>query len=329
VSSVGNREAPEPGENVRGETGCGCGSGDDKEVLDVVIIGGGPAGIACAIQLQRMGAAPLLIEKSRLGGLLRYANFVENYPGFPAGISGVKLAERMDAQLRASGVTHIKADVGQVWKNGENFLLRADESEILCKKLIVASGSRPTRVEFEVLGNPLITYDLFDLLDGDATEIAIIGGGDVAFDHAVRLAECGKKVTILSRGEPRANCPLLNATRKLGIRVITGAGIKSISGNGRGAVVVHERGKTDADAVLVACGREPRLLKFQDGLIATDDNGRSAAAVSGLYIIGDARGAWRHAGIAVGDGLSCAMDIFKELRRERDAHAVCEEVNEL
>jgi thioredoxin reductase (NADPH) len=99
-----------------------------KTIREIIIIGGGPAGITAAIQLQRYGCEPLLLEKRELGGLLWNANLVENYPGFPNGVRGEKLIGLMQKQAERLGVQVKREEVLKVKMKGWEFLVETENA---------------------------------------------------------------------------------------------------------------------------------------------------------------------------------------------------------
>ncbi|TET79038.1 MAG: NAD(P)/FAD-dependent oxidoreductase, partial [Candidatus Cloacimonadota bacterium] len=113
---------------------------------EIVIIGAGPAGISCAIQLKRFGLEPVLFEKDVAGGLLINANLVENYPGFPSGITGNELAELFRRQLTRFSITLRRIEVTELDYNERNFIIKTDNNKFEPDIVIVASGTMPEKL---------------------------------------------------------------------------------------------------------------------------------------------------------------------------------------
>ena len=109
---------------------------------DIIVIGAGPAGIATAIQLRRHGLEPLIIEKSHIGGLLRNANLVENYPGFPDGISGPNLVSLFQTQLENNSV-EVRLDKVENLEYDDRFLMTTSTGLLVSRIVVVASGTKP------------------------------------------------------------------------------------------------------------------------------------------------------------------------------------------
>lgn len=289
---------------------------------DVVIIGAGPAGITAAIQLKRSAIDPLLLEKERAGGLLLNANRVENYPGFPDGISGVDLVGLMVWHMNRFGVSPVNTEVKSLRRDGQVFRLETDE-EILCARYVVlASGTEGIVPDDLPLDDALfgrrIFRELKDISPQPGHRVAIIGGGDCAFDYALNLAERDCRVSILHRGDHPRALPLLLERERMEPRIeyLPGVGLKGME-EGTNGLVIHLIGASiehvEVEYLLLAVGRKPRLGFVSPGIASDIETGK---AIEGLYLVGDVRrGYMRQVGIAVGDGLIAAMDIGSRLNR--------------
>ncbi len=117
---------------------------------EVVIIGAGPAGMTAAIQLKRYGIPFVLLEKERVGGLLWNANLVENYPGFPAGVSGPKLINLIEKQMKRIGVEVTFDTVTNLSLEDDRFLVETPRTSYLPKYVVVASGTRPNPIPLTI-----------------------------------------------------------------------------------------------------------------------------------------------------------------------------------
>ncbi|UCE72964.1 MAG: FAD-dependent oxidoreductase, partial [Methanomassiliicoccales archaeon] len=126
----------------------------------VAVIGAGPAGVAAGIYLKRAGFEPLVFEKEDIGGLLLNANFVENYPGFPEGISGEDLVGLFRKQLSLFGIEVKKKEVKKISKEKGLFKLITDDDEIISQAVIMATGTTPKSIDIQGQ-TPLIGRKLF------------------------------------------------------------------------------------------------------------------------------------------------------------------------
>jgi len=291
----------------------------------VVIIGAGPAGVSCAVQLKRYGLAPFLIERDEVGGLLLNANMVENYPGFPEGISGVNLAKLFGEQLEKYSIVPHILEVLNVDFNDKNFILETDKGEIAARTLVVASGTVPKKLNIvnpDIMGG--IFYDVKGLRSVKDKDICIIGAGDVAFDYALSLSFFNR-VTVLCRKEEISCIPCLleKVKARNNIQVLTGCEVKEINEEG-GKLVLYCSSENDViirtDVVVIAIGRGPNIGFLSQKLIEVYDTGEEE---KNLYFVGDvSRGILRQVGVAVGDGLRVAMEIFQGKAEERIGETV-------
>ena len=275
--------------------------------------------MASAMYLHRAGFAPLLLERGERGGLLRNANLVENYPGFPGGIKGVDLVERFSKQLDALDIRVTKAEVKLVSKSGGVFRIKSDIGEFSSRAVIVASGTRPRKSLLRGSDGLLGSKVFNELVDMPLEKVAgkhvvVIGGGDAAFDYALNLQGRGCDVTIISRSEPKCLSLLRARAEAGGIEVALRVVPKQVTVVPRGVSLQCTRGKDrlkfSADYILLACGREPNDEMLSPALRRQVDKATAIPEtnVPGLYLAGDlVRGRHRQTGIAVGDGIRAAM----------------------
>jgi len=300
-----------------------------REKVTVAIVGAGPAGCAAAIFLKRAGLEPILFEERLEGGLLREANLVENYPGFPEGIAGKELAELMALQVARLHVRLEKKRIVEVSSEGESFTIRAEDAEYQSRAVVIANGTTPKRLELpgvsELEGRRLF-YGLasLDTERISGKRVVVLGGGDAAFDYSLNLQARGNSVTILMRSTPTALGLLRERAACRGIEVHEMCAMDSVSESEEGVGVRVECSggrRFDCDLVVVAHGREPRLDALSEDLgrlVGDSDGYIPETPVKGLYMAGDAvRGECRQTAIAVGDGVLAAMRIMRFLEEER------------
>ncbi len=291
-----------------------------------IIIGCGPAGMACAIQLRRYGMSPLVLEQRRPGGLLLNANFVENYPGFPYGIPGPKLVYRMWRQARHWGVHVVREQVQRVeWDQGRGFVVISDRATRSSEYLVVASGtvaqSLPERIQPKVRHR--VYTEVWPLLKKRRQRVVIVGAGDAAFDYALNLTKGGNFVTILQRKESVKCLSLLleRAQQDPLISRWVGFTVREVRDGRPDAPLVVEMEGPDgkpttlaAEYVLFAIGRVLNLGFLGESVL---EQQATLVAQGRLYLIGDvANGRLRQTAIAVGDGLRAAMQLYARMLYE-------------
>lgn len=305
---------------------------------DVIIIGAGPAGIATAIQLKRYAIDTVLLEKEEIGGLLRNANLVENYPGFPEGISGLNLVELFKKQLEHTGVTVGFEMVLELEYKDEMFFTKTNERTIRSNIAVIATGTKPKKissspVDRKVLRFPeyyietfsdeiknRIFYEVYPIHGIKNKKIAIIGAGDAAFDYALNLSQ-KNEVIILNRNK-RAKCiPVLKekCMKSDNISYLCDVSVREISNDGDKFLLSYTCGDSrdkiqiETDYVIAAIGREPcfdflgsELKKNFENLINADR----------LYMVGDIKNEmYRQTAICAGDGIKAAMKIYNKIGR--------------
>lgn len=284
---------------------------------DVVIIGAGPAGIAAAIQLQRLGVTPLVIERGPFGGLLNNANLVENYPGFPQGISGPELVALFHEQFKRFDIPTRRACVEEVIFTKECFILRTSDGEIPAERVVAASGTAPRRFNDGVCDTAAqVHYEVFPLLGLEDAQVVIVGAGDAAFDYALNLAR-HNQVTVLNRGVRVKALGLLveRAARHPRITYTPACDVRKISTQGTGFLVTGEAPdgafELHADRVIGALGRRPAVEFISESVSSQEE---ALAAAGKWHLIGDVHnGLFRQTAIAVGEGIRAAMAIHQSM----------------
>ncbi len=290
-----------------------------KKNTPVIIVGAGPAGIACAIQLRRYGIDFEILERNIIGGLLNSANLVENYPGFAEGIRGSELIRSFRRHLQKWNIFPAGAEIIKVTYNQGKFKAFTNDMVYESLFLVIASGTKPKTLAIPIpySAKAHIFYEISAMNRMRSKRIVIIGSGDAAFDYAINLAK-KNKVCILMRGE-NANCLHLlyeRATSNSMISIVKKTTINSIKLYKNKLLLKCSNGETiGADFLLVAIGREPQL-DFITRKLANNISGLVKAKK--LYIIGDVRNKkCRQAAIAVGDGIRAGMEIFFEIDKMR------------
>jgi len=286
----------------------------------VAIIGAGPAGIACAVQLKRYGIDAIVFEKNQIGGLLRNANLVENYIGFGGGILGCDLVAKFKENLDINGISVISANAEKISHIDNYFYIETDKVIFKSEILVVASGTSPktTDVHSHIpLGK--VFYEIAELNKNRAEvldkKFVVVGSGDAAFDYAINLVEnyAAEKVVVLNRSNKTKCLWSLEskASSSEKIKFFNNVQINSIKNVDKGLILSCFNGTDNLDFypdyLLFAIGRIP-CNAFLDKEIINSSNDLEKEGL--LYFIGDvSNGIYRQSSIAIGDGVRAAMKI--------------------
>jgi thioredoxin reductase (NADPH) len=297
----------------------------NPENWDIVIIGGGPAGLTAGIYAARARLRTLLIEKDMIGGNIVYAELVENYPGFPDGISGMDLTRMMHDQATKFGMETRMAEITGLAIEGKNKLLKTTEGDIAAQAIIIAGGSKRQSIgapgEQEFTGRGVSYCATCDGAFFTDQPVAIVGGGNAAIQEALHLARFASSVTLIHRRNE------LRATKIEQERVFAEPKIKyawdsvvtAIEGGDTVDSLKLRNVKTNAETVLavkglfVAIGFTPNTGYLKD-ILALDQAGlipvnqKMETGVPGLFAAGDIRvGSIRQVISACGDGATAAV----------------------
>ncbi len=298
---------------------------------DVIIIGGGPAGLSAGIYASRARLRTLLIEKGLFGGLIANAELVENYPGFPEGISGFDIGERMSQQASRFGLETLSAEVTGVDLLKNIKVINTTEGDFSARAIIIASGAERKRLGVpgeDIFVNRGVSYCA--TCDGALFRdrvVAVVGGGDSAVEEAMFLTRFASKVIIVHRRN-QLRASKMAQERALSnekIEMMWDTVVEEIKGNNKVSELVVRNVKTGkksritVDGVFVYVGQIPNtgFLKGQlsldkEGYIITDD--RMGTQIKGVYAVGDIRkNSSRQVITAAGDGATAAISAEKFL----------------
>lgn len=298
---------------------------------EVVIIGGGPAGLSAGLYASRAGLKTLLLERGIFGGQIVNARAVENYPGFPEGISGAELSNLMHQQASKYGLESLTAEVTGV-SRGNLYQISTTEGDIQAESIIIATGSDYRKLgvagEEKFLGRGMSYCATCDGFFFRGREVAVVGGGDTAITDALELAEYCRKVYLIHRRDQLRAMKALQekAFSEPKIDFIWNTVVEEILGDGKLKALRLRNVKTgelqilEVDGLFVAVGFKPNtqlfssLLKLDEaGSIITDESMRTS--VPGIFAAGNVRSnSARQAITAAGDGATAALSAFKYLR---------------
>ncbi|UMY67157.1 MULTISPECIES: thioredoxin-disulfide reductase [unclassified Flavobacterium] len=308
----------------------------DIEKVKCLIIGSGPAGYTAAIYAARANMHPVLYEGIQPGGQLTTTNDVENFPGYPDGISGPEMmiqlmhqAKRFGTDVRSGWVTKVdfSGSVHKVWVN--------DEKEIHCDTVIISTGASakylglPSEQHYLSLGGGVSACAVCDGFFYRGQEVVIVGAGDSACEEAHYLSKLCKKVTMLVRSDQfRASKIMAERVQKTeNIDILFNTETLEVLGDGHvvNGVKIIDKSKGEekvipATGFFVAIGHKPNTDIFKD-FITLDETGyivnqpgTSRTNVAGVFVAGDAADhVYRQAITAAGTGCMAALDAERYL----------------
>ncbi len=306
---------------------------------DVVIVGGGPAGLTTSIYAARENLRTVIVERSALGGQAATTERLDNYPGFPDGIAGADLAARFAAQAARYDVETLPAvSVASLQPQGNGITLvrTSTGQEITARAVLVATGStyRRTGVEGEA---DLIGAGIHFCATCDgpfyqgADELVVLGGGNSGFEEGLFLAQFAEHVTIIERSAtPKASGLLRDKVASHPrMTVLTETTLLRFTADERGklaSLTLADRDGNEtvhvADAAFVFIGLDPNT-GWLDGLVDLDEAGfvltsrMLETSVPGIFAAGDVRsGSTKQLAAAVGEGAAVALQIRAHLEEQ-------------
>ena len=291
---------------------------------DLVIIGAGPAGLTAGIYAARARMNVLLLEKAVPGGQILVTDWIENYPGFPEGISGFDLAEKMKIHAQELGLKIETAEVHSLNLSETKKEIVLRDKSIIAKSLIIASGASPRKLgigEEQFMGKGISFCATCDAPFFKEKTVVAIGGGDTAVQEAIYLTKFAKKVYLIHRRDELRATKILQERAfkndKLEIvwdSVATGVqgffGVESVKIKN---VKTNEEKTLKADGCFIWVGILPNT-SFLNKSLETDETGfiqadkNMQASIPGVFAVGDVRDTpLRQVSTAVGDGAIAAV----------------------
>lgn len=302
---------------------------------ELVIVGGGAAGLTAGIYAVRYGLELVLLTVGAPGGQTATATTIENFPGFPDGITGAELIMRLTQQAENFGVTFQNAEVKEIQPDGDRWRLVCGNCEMLANAIILAVGASPRRLkipgERDLFGRGVSYCATCDGFFYRGKTVAVIGGGNSAVEEALYLSDIAKKVYVVHRRDE------LRAERILAERAFRVENLEFIwdtiptevlgDDSGVAGVALHNN-KTEEDSELpidglfVAIGYEPNteflgdLIELDHGFIVTDNRMRTSQP--GIFAAGDVRNTpLRQVTTAVGDAAIAADSAYRYVSERR------------
>ncbi len=306
-------------------------SAAEAEVLDVAVIGAGPAGLAAALYAARAGLAVVVFERASAGGQLAQTERVDNYPGFPAGAGGFELAWSMKEQAERFGARIVSEEVTGVEFDGQVKTLVTPFGSYRARAVIVATGARARKLGLtgeEALVGRGVSYCA--TCDGGffrGKRVVVVGGGNTAVADALYLSRIASQVVLVHRRDKLRATAVYNDQLKAAenISLVLEANVTCLRERDGKLSAVDIAGADgcaetlEADGLFVAIGTLPNteflggaLALDAAGYIVADETGRTS--VAGVFAAGDVRAKeLRQVVTAVSDGAVCAERAASEL----------------
>lgn len=293
---------------------------------DLIIIGGGPAGLSAGIYAGRSALKPLIMVGQTFGGQASTTSEMENYPGFPEGIGGMALAEQMAAHAKRFEAEIAYEEVISVDFDTYPFVLKTYGATYRAKAVIICTGASPRKLgvpgESKFIGRGVSYCATCDGYFYRDKTIVVVGGGDSAMDEGIYLTRFAKEVIIVHRRDQLRATPILQKRAKanpkirfvwntvvdeiMGTNVVTGVRVHNVKTN--------EESIIPCDGVFIYVGLTPATQLFKgkleltpDGYIVTDK--RQRTSVPGVFAAGDVQDPYfRQVVIAAGSGAAAAIE---------------------
>lgn len=301
---------------------------------ELIIIGGGPAGLTSGIYGARSGLKTLVLEKGIPGGCILEASYVKNYPGFPKGIRGQELAGNMLDHCENEGAEiHSMEHVFDIELQGERKLVTTDKGTYSCDSVIFATGT-----EYKKLGVPgeekYMGYGVSycAVCDGPLfkdKDLLVVGGGNCAAIDAIYLSNLASNVRLIHRRDSlRAEEALVCDMERNGVEILYNTEVKEFKGDDRlGIAVLYDNkigevSEMEVDGAFIEIGRIPNTkiakrlgVKLDDkGYIIVDE--RQKTNIEGVYAAGDVTiTPYRQIGTAIGNAIVAATEAYGYIKQ--------------
>ena len=296
---------------------------DDRQ-YDVVIIGGGPAGLAAGVYAARGRRKTVLLEKGVIGGQIALTELVENYPGIKS-INGFDLAQEMLQQAESYGMETAYVDVNGIEQTGDLWIVHTSDGDYTTKTIIMTAGAEYNKLgipgEEELIGKGVSYCATCDAAFFKDMETIVVGGGDAALEEAIFTTRYATKVTIVHRRDELRGSAILQerafangkidfkwntvVTEVLGDEQVTGAKLKDVK--------TGEESEIATSAVFIFIGQHPNS-DFLGDLVQMDKGGHvivdewMRTPQPGLFVAGDVRqNSARQVASSVGDGVTAVI----------------------
>jgi thioredoxin reductase (NADPH) len=297
-----------------------------QDCWDLVISGAGPAGLTAGIYSARSGLKTLIIEEAIPGGCVNEASFIENYPGFPNGITGQELARKMMEQCDNAGAEiHSIEKVNNILLKDGKKIIETDKKNYCSNAVIIATGTKYRRLglksEEKYKGRGISYCAVCDGPLFKDKKVIVIGGGNCAAIDSIYLSNLASNVKMIHRrSELRSEHALVEEMKKRDIEILFNTEVKKFEGDHKlRSVILYDNklknySKMEVDGAFIDIGRIPNVdflkntgVKIENNYIVVDQ--RQRTNIEGIYAVGDVtKGPYKQVGKAIGDAVVAASE---------------------
>jgi thioredoxin reductase (NADPH) len=316
----------------------------EKDVRDVIVVGGGPAGYTAALYAARANLRPLVIEGFQWGGQLMITSDVENYPGYAGGVLGPEMMAEFRSQAERFDAEFLTDDVTRVDFSERPFRVWVGDDEYRARTVIVATGATARQLGLDserlLQGRGVSYCAVCDAAFFRDKDVVVVGGGDSAMEEGTFLTKFARKVTIVHRRDEFRASPIMldRARANEKIEFVTNAVVDEVLGDTSVEAVrirdtrTGETRELPAHGLFVAVGHDPTTALFLDqldhdeaGYLVTQP-GSTETNVHGVFAAGDVQDhVYRQAVTAAGSGAMAALDAERLLAAEgHEGHVLAE-----
>lgn len=278
---------------------------DKEKLFDMVIIGGGPAGVTAALYAARAGLSSLIIEQMALGGEICATDRLDNFPAFPDGISGAEFGMLLQQQMENMNVPIESGSVEKVDLAGDIKTVTTSSGEFKGKTVLIATGTEPNLLgiegELELRGRGVSYCATCDAAFFRNKTIAVVGGGDAALEETLFLSRFAEKIYLIHRRDQFRGCDWLQqkVSQVPNVEILWNTTVSKIEGDKKVSLLqIKQDGKDRplvADGIFIYAGRMPNAAFLEGVELETDERGfimtssKMETSLPGVYAAGDIR----------------------------------------
>lgn len=298
---------------------------------DLIVIGMGPAGISAALYAKRSNLKVLILEKKMPGGLLNYINKIENYPGYIS-VSGPELAYNFLNNIKENDIPYKLEEVKEIKVVNNTKIVITNKSEYSTSNVILAMGRKQRMLELdhekELLGKGISTCAICDGMFYKNLDVAVVGGGNSAFQESLYLANIAKSVTLINRSDKyKANSSLIKLVEENDkINILNNSKVTKLISEDEHlkAIEVNNKKIIEVQGLFIYIGYEP-INNIIIKNIETDEYGyikinyNYETNIPGIYAIGSTINIELNQILTVcAQGASCAMNIVRKIKNSKE-----------